>query len=169
MVHADVCTMPSMARQDQVYVGNLDVGGQQVYGEVYVQGSAATVFERPANVVNITLRDVSLRMEDSKLVIEGTNVADDEPVKVTALTPEQALGVWANCTVVWPDGSTWAKATVNRTNYKVVVKLRGNSLEFAGATVSMSGSSGTVQVAQGDNFTFTVVRPAGCVPCGANR
>lgn len=168
-MHADVCTMRPMARQDQVYVGNLDVGGQQVYGEVYVQGSAATVFERPANLVNITLRDASLRMEDNKLVIEGTNVADDQPVTITTLTPEQSLGVWANCNVIWPDGSTWSKATINRTNYQVVVKLRGNVRVFPGAAVSMSGSQGTVQVAQGNNFSFAVVRPAGCVPCGANR
>lgn len=160
--------MPSMARNDQVYSGMLGIGDQEVWCEVWIQGTAAAVFERPANKVALTLSDISLTInDDDKLVLAGTDVDTGEHVEAIALTAEQTLARWDNARIVWPDNSVWSKATVIATNYRVTAKLKGEVRTLVGAKAVVAGNSGTVFDPLGSNVTLTIVRPAGCVPCGA--
>lgn len=157
-----------MARQEQVYAGTLTVNGADAYGELWVQGQAATVFNRPGNTLNIVLQDIELTMNDqAQLVVTGHEVGGEDIVTIVCTSPEQPLGSWSGVTVVLADGTVLKGSTVYWTQYRVYVKSDGAKYEYPGATVAATGATAYVTVAAGDDFTMNIPPATGCIPCGA--
>ena len=161
--------MPDMARQEQVYAGTLTVNGEDGYGELWVQGTAATVFNRPGNTLNVVLQDIELSINrQAQLVVTGHQVDGEDVVTIVCTSPEQPLGTWSNVNVVLGDGTKLDGATVHWTQYRVTVKHVGDTYEYPGATVAVTGQNAYVTVAAGADFSMYLAS-TGCIPCGAKR
>ena len=163
--------MPTMARQEQVYAGTLTVDGEEAYGELWVQGQAATVFNRPSNTLNVVLQDIEVSLDEQKrLVVTGHLVGEEELHTIVCTSPEQPLGAWSGVTVTYADGTKVEKATVQWTQYGITVKREGTERRvFPGATVAATGSTAYITVAAGEDFTMFIPPSTGCIPCGAKR
>lgn len=155
-----------VARQEQVYAGELSIDGAAgEYGEVWHAGDAAVVYSRDGHIIGPMREAVIDTTTYGKLVVTGK--VDGQPATWEAVTPERILASFRDTEVTLADGTT-IKGLVTATNHRVMVENGSRKVELGGARVkTLGGRSARIEAPGGKQMPMLLPkRGCGCGGAG---
>lgn len=149
-----------VARQEQIYAGQLNVGGTVVDGEVWFANGTAVLYVHHPNRVAGVMKFAEATIDGHMMVLNGQ--VDDVVTTWRAVEPEQPRAYYRDSDVVLPDGGKLVGALVMETNHRVVVTGGGRTEEMPGARVRMvGGRMAFIDPVDGPSIAMTLP-PSGC-------